>query len=258
MIFSIITGIASVIGIVGFFCDIPALFIIGGVLYLIETVIGLITGELHSLATTVITTVISVVVSLICKYNIFYGWCFGLCIECAIFFLLSIPMMVAFFSKALKSRETVEQSNGTVSHQRARKFPVVLSIIFSITTIISVAFNVVGFIYYRTETAAIANQLASTELMRDGYMKMYNNSQETLAEQKLLIESYEDNNITYSEWFTVWSNTVEGREIARAAIKQKLYEQTGSDSSTGATADEWSAYIHNLYYSQIGITNSDK
>ena len=94
MLMSILGFLTSITGIIGFFCDIQWLMIIGFLVYVIETISGLITGELKSLTTTIITILISSIVSINTSYNIFYGICFGICIESFILSLLGLPMLL--------------------------------------------------------------------------------------------------------------------------------------------------------------------
>jgi hypothetical protein len=70
---SILGFITSVLGIVGFFCNIYWLMVMGAIVYAIETISGLITGELKSIATSVFTLIVSLVVSGATSYNMFYG-----------------------------------------------------------------------------------------------------------------------------------------------------------------------------------------
>lgn len=94
MLLSILVFIASAAGIAGFFCEVPVLIVIGGIAYILETISGLITGELRSLTTTVVTVVIAGIISGVAHYNILLGICFGLCIESIILGLLSILMLL--------------------------------------------------------------------------------------------------------------------------------------------------------------------
>ena len=90
MLIAVINFITSTLGIIGFFCDIPVLIVIGGIMYTLETIAGLITGELRSIATTVISSIISISLSLLNGYNVFYGWCVGLCVESILLSLISL------------------------------------------------------------------------------------------------------------------------------------------------------------------------
>lgn len=63
-------------------------------MYLIETIVTLITGELHSLTTTAISSAISISVSIFNKYNIFLGWCVGLCFESALLSVIPVIFIV--------------------------------------------------------------------------------------------------------------------------------------------------------------------
>ena len=94
MFMSILGFLTSITGIIGFFYDIQWLMLIGCLVYVIETVSGLITGELKSLTTTIITLLVSLTVSRITSYNVFYGICFGLCIESFILSLLGLSMLI--------------------------------------------------------------------------------------------------------------------------------------------------------------------
>lgn len=94
---SIITSITSVLGIIGFIINVPIIIYIGGIVYILETINGLVTGELRNITLTIITLIISIVISNICNYSILQGVCFGLCIESVLMTLLSLVLF--FFVK---------------------------------------------------------------------------------------------------------------------------------------------------------------
>ena len=104
MLFAIINFITSTLGIIGFFCGFSALIVIGGIMYIIETITGFVTGELHSLRTTLLSSMISIPISLFNGYNVFLGWCLGLCVESIILSIVSVIFMCGFaFVKNRKS-----------------------------------------------------------------------------------------------------------------------------------------------------------
>lgn len=85
-----IETIASIIGISGFFLNIPVMIYIGGIVCIIEIIRTLITGELHSLFTTQVTVLLSIVISYLTNYNIFQGICFGLSVESVLCLILGL------------------------------------------------------------------------------------------------------------------------------------------------------------------------
>ena len=104
MLLAIITVITSVLGVIDFFREIPYFIVIGGMLYVLETLIGLITGELRSLSTTILSSMVSISVSFFNDYNIFLGWCLGLCVESITLSIVSAILMIGFaFMKNRKS-----------------------------------------------------------------------------------------------------------------------------------------------------------
>ncbi len=96
MLLAIINIVTSILGIIGFFCGIPFLIVIGGVMYAFETITGLVTGELRSLSTTILSSVVSITISIFNRYNVFHGWCFGLCVESIVLSFGSISFMAVF------------------------------------------------------------------------------------------------------------------------------------------------------------------
>ena len=104
MLFAIINFVTSTLGIIGFFCGFSGLIVIGGIMYIIETITGFVTGELRSLRTTLLSSMISIPISLFNGYNVFLGWCLVLCVESIILSIVSVIFVCGFaFMKNRKS-----------------------------------------------------------------------------------------------------------------------------------------------------------
>ena len=95
MIFQTITTITGILGIIGFFIEMPVLLYIGALIYMIETLYEFLQGSLNP-AATFLTILISVIVSTLCDYNILHGICFGLCIECVLLTFTAIMAMIFY------------------------------------------------------------------------------------------------------------------------------------------------------------------
>lgn len=99
MLFSIISTITGILGIIGFFCDISIMLYIAGVSYVVETIVELTKRTLHNISTTVLTIIISVFASLFFDYNILLGICFGLSIESVLLSIIELILMFVYFRK---------------------------------------------------------------------------------------------------------------------------------------------------------------
>ncbi len=93
MILYIIVFILSVVGIFGFFLDIPVLYIISGVASIIDNAIGTLSGRQNNLITPIIAIAISIII-----IGAEYGWVFasliGLTFEAAILSTTALVFIV--------------------------------------------------------------------------------------------------------------------------------------------------------------------
>ncbi|MBQ2941191.1 MAG: hypothetical protein IJD97_03035 [Clostridia bacterium] len=88
-------GIAtSILGIVGLFIEQYTLVYISAGFYVVETICGLITGELKNLGTTIFTICVSAIVAAFTSFGLLNSICVGLTIESAV---MSILGTVFFF-----------------------------------------------------------------------------------------------------------------------------------------------------------------
>lgn len=95
MIVGAIATVAGIVGIFGFYFGAVFLTVIGAIANIIETIVGLHTGELHSLFTFILAVVIGLFVSLFIHIPIWAGISLGLCFESAIMALASGALMLA-------------------------------------------------------------------------------------------------------------------------------------------------------------------
>lgn len=102
MIIGIISAIASTIGIIGFCIDKPLLIVIGAIIYIIETIMELISGQLNNISLDIITIVISIIVCCFTKYNIILGICFGLCIESVLMSIFGAIYQIILYKEFMK------------------------------------------------------------------------------------------------------------------------------------------------------------
>ena len=102
MTIGIISNIASITGIIGFFIDKPLLIILGAIVYIIETIIELVLKRLNSITTDIIAIMISVIICSFTKYNFVLGICLGLCIESVLITLLGWMYKIILFVKFMK------------------------------------------------------------------------------------------------------------------------------------------------------------
>lgn len=100
MIVGAIATIAGIVGIFGFYFGAVFLTAIGAVANIIETIVGLHTGELHSLFTFIAAVVIGFFVALFIHMPVWVGISLGLCFESTIMALASGALMLAMRGKA--------------------------------------------------------------------------------------------------------------------------------------------------------------
>ncbi len=99
MAFGIITTIISLLGIYGWFTGHPTLVIIGGVAAIIEILIGLFSGALRSILTSVIAVVAGGFYISSLGGPFWFGALLGLCFENAIMQILGYITVFALGSK---------------------------------------------------------------------------------------------------------------------------------------------------------------
>jgi hypothetical protein len=89
MILGIICTIVSIVGLCGLFVGNTILVIIGGVAGIIETLVGIISGEQKSLVTSILAIIIGIIYAIFSGTALWLGVFIGLCFESVIMGVLS-------------------------------------------------------------------------------------------------------------------------------------------------------------------------
>ena len=108
MIMGIISTVFAILGLVGFYSNIPLLLYLGAGFNVLENLRGFFTGQLKSLS----TLLFSMFVGWLFVRN-FYGVCAGVCFENVIITLLSIPLYIANIIALIKLKKEEKENEET-------------------------------------------------------------------------------------------------------------------------------------------------
>ena len=90
----------SILGIIGIFCDSPTLIVVGGCLCLLETVIGLISGQLRTVSVEVFSIILGLILANPLGLSKFVSVMFFFCVTT---FLFSVIFLIPVIIVAIKS-----------------------------------------------------------------------------------------------------------------------------------------------------------
>ena len=99
VIMEILAIFFTIIGFIGFYCDIFLLSIAFFIFYIIEIIIGIYSGKLHDILTSVIAIIIGAIVSFYFDTILLDTIIIALCYESAIMSLCGIIMLISFLKK---------------------------------------------------------------------------------------------------------------------------------------------------------------
>lgn len=99
MINEILSIIFTIMGFVGYYCDIFLLSIAFLVFYIIEIIIGFYSGKQRSISTSVIAIIVGVIVALCFDAKLLDTIIVALCYESAIMSVAGIIMLISFLKR---------------------------------------------------------------------------------------------------------------------------------------------------------------
>lgn len=118
MIMGIISTIFAILGLVGFYSDIPFLLYLGAGFNVLEILIEFFMGQLKSLS----TLLLSMFIGWLLVKN-FHGICVGVCFENVVLTILSIPLYIVNISTLMKLKKE-EKENEEIKKQLDNYFSV--------------------------------------------------------------------------------------------------------------------------------------